>query len=216
MVLFVILSLVAILFQGIVIYYSYTLFKLVRQLKVWALAWGVFATSMGVVVFRRVWSLYSFLHVDGPVASNMYNRYFEVIILLVTTTLWVIFVYLLKNIFSKYLGPHANDLTTDREDAVQEREDVIQEREDVTSGRESAVGKREELVRKEEILDRVKHVEVLEPKQVVVEKVILDEVGFDKRTIVVENPNKVSLADPKKVVLKRREDILNNKIVNGR
>jgi hypothetical protein len=219
MTLFVILSLVAILFQGVVIYYAYTLFKLVRQLKVWALAWGLFAMSMGVVVTRRAWSLYSFLHVGGPVEINMYNRYFEVLLLLIVSALWVVFVYLLKRIFSKYLGSPEGRVLMVREDVIDHRENVVGKREEIATSRENVVGIREVAAKvREEVMNGVNHIEVEHPKDVLVSEPKQIIVGFDKRTLVVENPDKVTLSSPTKVIVKKKdkEDIVNGKIVNGR
>lgn len=155
MITFAVLSLISILFQGIVVYLSYQLFKLVKPIRVWTQAWALFGIGMGIVALRRAWALFIFLKetnwATGNCPINITDRYIELVILLIISVLWIIFVYFLKNIFVKYLGPHSGDaVLLEREDMIEHREDTALNREEVSGERESVVGKREVAVQARE------------------------------------------------------------------
>lgn len=61
MITFAVLSLISILLQGVVVYLSYQLFKLVKPIRVWTRAWAMLGIGMGIVALRRAWSLFIFL-----------------------------------------------------------------------------------------------------------------------------------------------------------
>ena len=127
--LLVILNVVSIIVQILVTYYTYSLYKLIRPLKAWTIAWGLFGVSMAVVGLRRIWSLGLFLTetnwLKGACPKNVDVYFIEIILLLVVSAFWVVFVYMLKDIFSKYLGPYSGDsVLEDREDAVEHREEI--------------------------------------------------------------------------------------------
>jgi hypothetical protein len=154
-----ILTVITIIFQGVVAYYSYTLFKLVKPIKAWTLAWGLFGISMVIVGVRRAWALGMLLHetdwLRGNCPNNVTSRLVEIILLLAVSTLWVIFVYLLKNIFDKYLGPHSDSALSDREQIIEHREDAALIREDTVGKREDAVQNREDDQKSEEITRKI-------------------------------------------------------------
>lgn len=151
---FAVLSLISILFQGIVVYLSYQLFKLVKPIRVWTRAWAMSGLGMGLVALRRAWSLIIFLKetnlATGNCPVNLADRYVEVALLLIISALWIGFIYSLKNIFVKYLGPYSGD------SVLLEREDVIEHREDTVLGREDVAGKREGIVGKREVAVQVR------------------------------------------------------------
>ena len=109
MIMFVILSLISIFLQGMVVYLSYQLFKLVKPIRGWTRAWAMLCLGMGIVALRRVWALYIFIKetdwMSGNCPINLADRYVEVFLLLTISLLWIGFIYSLKNIFVKYLGP---------------------------------------------------------------------------------------------------------------
>jgi len=136
-----ILNVVSIIVQILVTYYTYSLYKLIRPLKAWTLAWGLFGVSMAVVGLRRIWSLGLFLDetnwLKGVCPKNVDVYFIEIMLLLVVSVLWVVFVYSLKNIFSKYLGPHSGDsVLVDREQTVEHREVTVGKREVEVQSRE--------------------------------------------------------------------------------
>lgn len=151
MIIFAILSLTSIFFQGIVVLLSYQLFKLVKPIGVWTLAWGLFCIAMGLVALRRAWALFMFVkETDGMRGScpiDISNHFIEMGLLIIISILWIIFVYSLKSIFSKYLGPHSGDaVLLEREGNIEHRENTALNREQVSGERESVVGKREVAV----------------------------------------------------------------------
>jgi hypothetical protein len=112
MIIFAVLSLISILFQGIVVYLSYQLLKVVKSIRVWSRAWAMLGISMGLVALRRVWVLFIFLKETSWATGNCFDledRYIEVFLVLIISALWIGFIYSLKNIFVKYLGPHSGD-----------------------------------------------------------------------------------------------------------
>jgi hypothetical protein len=104
---------------------------------------------MGVVALRRIWSLGVFLDetnwFKGTCPEDIYSHIVEALLLLAVSALWVIFVYLLKNIFAKYLGPYSGDsVLEDREQTVEHREATALKREDTVGKREVDVSGRED------------------------------------------------------------------------
>ncbi len=152
---FIVFSLISILSQCIVCYLSYQLFKLVKSIRVWTLGWALFGISMGIVGIRRAWGLFIFLKeinwLAGTCPTDMIDRYVEVSILLIISILWITFVYFLRGIFVKYLGPHSGDaVLLEREGVIEYREGTALQREDVAGKREGIVGRREVAVQSRE------------------------------------------------------------------
>ena len=175
MITFAVLSLISIFLQCIVVYLSYQLFKLVKPIRVWTRAWAMLGLGMGIVALRRAWGLFIFLKetnwATGNSPFNLTDRYVEVFLLLIISALWIGFIYSLKNIFVKYLGPHSGDaVLLEREDNIEHREDTALNRERVSGEREVVVGKREVAVRVRE--DKQKNSPYYEDPEKILKKII--------------------------------------------
>lgn len=128
--------------QLFVIYYGYVLFRMVRPLKFWTRAWGIFTVSMILVFLRRSWNLFELF--SG--CPDHTKATIEALLMIVISALWLCFSYKLEHLFKKYLNG---------EGVLLEREQVIESREKTAQSRENVVGKREVEVQKRE--DAQKH-----------------------------------------------------------
>lgn len=134
------LNFIAIIIHLAVVYYSYVLFKMVKPLKFWTRAWGVFTVGNILISLRRMLSAYEIL--VGGCPSELTNRHLmELSLLIIISGLFLCFSYKLEHLFKKYLNG---------EGVLLEREQVIESREKSAQVRESVVGKREAEVQKRE------------------------------------------------------------------
>lgn len=98
----VFLYVIALILQLLVIGYSYRLFRLIKPLKYWTRAWGIFTASIALVFVRRVWSLIDLFENCPP--SLVSHYVIEASILILVSGLWFIFVQQLKTLFVRYLN----------------------------------------------------------------------------------------------------------------
>jgi hypothetical protein len=92
----------AVILQGAVAYYSWKLYRMIKPLQYWTKAWFVYFIGMLIVIIRRMWGIFAWAF---GCYTNGWVGIVESLILLVVSFTWLFFIYELKQLFGKYLGP---------------------------------------------------------------------------------------------------------------
>ena len=138
------LFIIAVILQLFVMYYGMNLYKLIKPVKIWTVAWMLFTISMVLVTIRRGFGVWEMLQTGGCPAGMELRTLLEGQLLIAISVLWLVFVYQLKQLFYKIINGEL--LLLDRRETVAKREMTAQAREITVGRREMEVYDREEFL----------------------------------------------------------------------